>query len=337
MSKTILIAAGGTGGHIFPALAVAKQLEKSNYKVVWLGSKKGMENQVVANNNIELFCVNAVGLRGKNILQLLKAPFLLLVALLQSIKIMHSNKVDLVLAMGGFVGGIGGICGVMLRKKLIIHEQNSIAGTSNKILNTFSTISFQAFDKTLKNAITCGNPIVWNKTKKIPINAPINLLILGGSLGAKALNQVVVNLSIEVNIYHQTGRQHLLDVKKLYNDRDVRVVDFIDDMSEAYAWADVVVCRAGAMTISELIKTKSVAILVPFPFAIDDHQTKNAKILSDKDCAILLAENQLSVKKLDEILQTLNAKKINQMTYNFSQIKQYDSVKIIIQNIDKLL
>jgi UDP-N-acetylglucosamine--N-acetylmuramyl-(pentapeptide) pyrophosphoryl-undecaprenol N-acetylglucosamine transferase len=331
--QTILIAAGGTGGHIFPALAIARELKKT-HKIIWLGSKNGMENTLV--KDYPIFNVSAVGVRGKSIKQLFFAPFKIFSAIIQTRKIIKNESVEVVLCMGGFVGGIGGLATIFNKPKLILHEQNSIAGTSNKWLNKISYKSFQAFDNTLKNAITCGNPINFKSQEKHKTSNPLKILVLGGSLGARAINEIIPKLNIsnvkDFEITHQSGVKNFENVKKLYGDKNVQILAFIDDMGVAYANADLVIARSGAMTISELIYTQTPAILIPFPHAIDNHQVANAKILVNKNCGIMLEEKDLSVEKLDDILQNLwadNSQEIKNMQNNFSNFDKQNPVKII--------
>jgi UDP-N-acetylglucosamine--N-acetylmuramyl-(pentapeptide) pyrophosphoryl-undecaprenol N-acetylglucosamine transferase len=332
--KTILIAAGGTGGHIFPALAIAKELKKT-HKIIWLGSKNGMENTLV--KDYPIFNVSAVGVRGKSIKQLFFAPFQIFKAIIQTRKIIKNESVKVVLCMGGFVGGIGGLATIFNKPKLILHEQNSIAGTSNKWLNKVSYNSFQAFDNTLKNATTCGNPINFKKQEKSKTSNSLKVLVLGGSLGAKTINEIIPKLNIssveDFEITHQSGVKNFENVKKLYGDKNAQILAFIEDMGVAYANADLVIARSGAMTISELIYTQTPAILIPFPHAIDNHQVENAKILVNNNCGIMLEEKDLSVEKLDDILQNLNYKKLQNMQDNFKNFKQVNSIKIIITAI----
>lgn len=334
--QTILIAAGGTGGHIFPALAIAKKLE-NNYHIIWLGSKSGMENSLV--KDYQIFNVSAVGVRGKKIAKMLGAPLKIFGAILQTKKIIKQNKVDIVIGMGGFVGGIGGLATLFSRSKLIIHEQNSIAGTSNIWLNKISDISFQAFDGVLKNAITCGNPINFEQCTIKPIADPLKILVLGGSLGAKKINEVVSELQTNVNInskiIHQVGKNNFASMQHLQTE-SYQIIDFIDDMKSAYENADVVIARSGAMTISELIYTQTPAILIPFPFAIDNHQVYNAKILVDKGCGIMIEEKELSAQKLSEALQHLTISEVEKMQNNFKKFKEYNTTSIIEKHINAL-
>lgn len=337
MSKTILIMAGGTGGHIFPALAVANALKKHPVKLYWIGSKKGMENQIVPQHNIDLYTVNAVGLRGKNIFNLMKAPFLLTLAFFQTLRLFIKIKPVAVLGMGGFSSGIGGVIAWLLGIPLVIHEQNAIPGTTNKLLSKIATQTFQAFAGTFdkQNVITSGNPIAFQVQTKTFDNQskPLNLLVLGGSLGAKSINELIPKLKTPCRIWHQTGKQHLDSVRANYPQKPFKISAFIEDMSRAYAWADVVICRAGAMTISELIATRSVAILIPFAYAVDDHQTFNAKILSTQGAGILLPQSELSAQKLDEILSKID---LRAMTTALSQFKQENSAECISDYLLKL-
>jgi UDP-N-acetylglucosamine--N-acetylmuramyl-(pentapeptide) pyrophosphoryl-undecaprenol N-acetylglucosamine transferase len=335
---TILVASGGTGGHIFPALAVADKLS-DNYQIIWLGTKQGMEQKLVKNYHI--YNVSAVGIRGKSIKQLILAPFKLIKALFQTLRIIKKNKVFVIIGFGGFVGGIGGLAAILSNKKLIIHEQNSIAGTSNKYLNKFNIKSFCAFDNVLPNATTCGNPIRWQALPKDNLNNPhdkLNILVIGGSLGARAINEVMPQIQTNCIIYHQSGVKNFTEVKELYKkyNKQAEVMPFIDDMAKYYALADVVICRAGAMTISELIHTSSVAILVPFPFAIDNHQYHNAKILENKDCGVVLEQKNLNSTKIDEILDKLKDK-IQEKQNNFAKFSKINSAQIIKKYIDSLM
>ena len=330
--KTILIMAGGTGGHIFPALAIAKELDQHSVNIKWLGSKHGMENTLVPKHNIPLHTVSAVGLRGKNRLALIKAPFLLSLAFIQTVRVFAKVNPSVVLGMGGFASGIGGLVAWLLRVPLVIHEQNSIPGTTNKLLSKISTQTFQAFDDTFDRStevFTSGNPVLFRPKKKSANNKKLNLLIVGGSLGAKPINDIVTRLNIDINIWHQTGKQHLDSVKAQYNNKNVKVEAFIDDMAKAYAWADIVLCRAGAMTISELMLSATPSILIPLPHAIDNHQFYNAKILSDHSAGILIEQKDLSLKLLEKTLLDIDDMQIQQMSDNAKQLAKPEAAKMI--------
>lgn len=333
----IMMCAGGTGGHIFPALAIAKKLEK-NYTIIWLGSEKGMEHSLV--KNYPIFSVKAVGLRGKSIKQLVTAPFKILSAIFQTARIIKKNKVKLSITMGGFVGGIGGIGSILTKTKFIIHEQNSIAGTSNKWLNKWSSKSFQAFDGALEYAQTCGNPINFSlKNKLAKTDTNLNILILGGSLGAKALNNIAPQITRNFNIWHQTGKGNsakIITKYKQVND-NLKVEDFINNMEYAYSWADIVIARSGAMTISELIYTKTPAILIPYPFAIDNHQLHNAEILTKRGCGFLIPEKDLSVEKITTILREITKSRLAEMCDNFNKFESLNPIDEIKNHIDLLM
>ena len=310
--KKILIMAGGTGGHIFPALAIASEIE-------WLGSKNGMENDIVPKNNFKLHAVSAVGLRGKNLSSLIKAPFLLTLATFQVIKVFIKTKPDAALGMGGFASGIGGMIAWIFRVPLFIHEQNSIPGSTNKILSKFSTQTFQAFDDAFDTAIqatTVGNPVAFKVNKSNMKNKKLNLLIIGGSLGSKPINEVVTQLNIPINVWHQTGKLHFNYVQSQYQQKSAKVTAFIDDMAKAYAWADVVLCRAGAMTVSELMLNAKPSILIPLPHAIDNHQFYNAKILADNNAGILIEQKDLTLSMLEKALLNLDTSKLSIMSNN---------------------
>lgn len=319
LNKKILIMAGGTGGHIFPALAIASELKKHDVVIEWLGSKKGMENTIVPKNGIKLHSVNTVGLRGKNIVSLLKAPFQLALATIEVSKVFSQVQPDVVLGMGGFASGIGGLMARIYKVPLFIHEQNSIPGTTNKLLSKIATQTFQAFDNAFDpkiNAITVGNPVAFKVKKSTTNNKKLNLLIVGGSLGSKPINDIVTKLDININIWHQTGSLHFANVQSQYNKKSVKVTAFIEDMSKAYAWADVVLCRAGAMTVSELMLSAKPSILIPLPHAIDNHQFHNAKILADADAGILIQQKDLNIQALEQVLLNLNDENLERMSTN---------------------
>lgn len=329
---TILIMAGGTGGHIFPALAIAKELKTSNTRVEWLGSNHGMENTLVPQHNIKLHTVSAIGLRGKNIITLVKAPFLLSLAFIQTVRVFAKLNPTAVLGMGGFASGIGGVVAWLLRVPLVLHEQNSVPGTTNKILVKIATQTFQAFDHTFdrsENILTSGNPVLFKPKNKNIHNKKLNLLIIGGSLGAKPINDIVTRLDIDINIWHQTGKQHLNSVKAQYNNKNVKVMAFIDDMAKAYAWADIVLCRAGAMTVSELMLSAKPSILIPLPHAIDNHQFYNAKILANNNAGILIEQKDLNLKLLEETLLNIDDAQLQQMSENAKQLAKPAAAKMI--------
>jgi len=339
MSKKVLIMAGGTGGHIFPALAIAKELTNQGANIEWLGGRNSMEESLVPKHGYQLHRVHTSGLRGKNLLTLLKAFFLLFLGLIETISIFLRFRPDRVVGMGGYASGIGGMVAKIFFVPLIIHEQNTVPGTTNKMLGKFARQSLQAFDNTFDlsmNAVTVGNPILFTpKPKSIPESVN-NLLVLGGSLGAQKINETITRIKTPLNIWHQTGVKHLETVKLAYENNpntNLCIEPFIENMAEAYAWADVVVCRSGAMTVSELVETKTIAILVPFPFAIDNHQTKNAQYLSDQDAAILLEDSLLDAETIEKHLRSLTTKKLKDMSSALESLQISSPEKMIVDYI----
>ena len=322
--KHVLIAAGGTGGHVYPALAVANYLREQGVKITWVGTEKGLEHRVVPANNIPLELISISGLRGKGILNLIFVPMKLVLAVAQTIKIFIRVKPDAVLGMGGFVSGPCGLAAYLLRKPLYLHEQNAIPGLTNKVLSYLATTVMQAFPNSFKDkkVIALGNPIrkeiseVANPEIRMAERTEnIRVLIIGGSLGAQALNENVPQALSEItkdsqpNVWHQTGKNKLDATVENYKKANVeaKVTEFIEDMAEAYEWADLVICRAGALTVSELANAGVAAILVPYPYAVDDHQTANASYLTSVDAAVLIPQEQLVPKLKDVLTELLQA------------------------------
>ena len=329
--KTLMIMAGGTGGHVFPALAVAQAFMDRQEKVVWLGARGGMEEGIVGKTTIPFYGISVNGFRGKGLLKQLLAPFKMISALLQSLSILHEVKPDAVLGMGGFASGPGGLAARILGVPLLIHEQNSVAGMTNKILSklaqTVMTAFPDAFEISAKVKLL-GNPLRadimrlyyeqkrYEQKRAVNEQGQLHLLILGGSLGAQSLNQALpeaiklMNEELRPAIWHQTGKTKDVPVKKAYeaNGIDAKVTEFISDMAEAYRWADFVICRAGALTISELCVAGLGAILIPYPYAVDDHQTKNAQYMVEGGAAWLLPQSELNAEVLAEMLTPLFAK-----------------------------
>lgn len=313
--------AGGTGGHIYPALACAKEFEAQGYEVSWLGSKGGMELDLVPQHDLKIEAISIKGVRGNGVKGLMLAPFRILYAVGQALAIIRRMRPNIVLGMGGFVAGPGGVAAKLCSVPLIVHEQNAIAGTTNRLLAKVSTRVLQAFSGALPKGLTVGNPVrsdILNLKEKpdgYQIGRPLRLLVVGGSLGAQAINtlmpDVLVNWdnSVRLDVWHQTGKRNIDDVSAAYAKVgvDARVDAYIENMNDAYYWADVVLCRAGAMTISELAIAGLPSILVPFPFAIDDHQTKNAESLVQAGAAKLMPQSELNVASLTLVLKELIA------------------------------
>ncbi len=313
MGNRIMIMAGGTGGHVFPALAVAQNLQEKSWQVSWLGTQRGLESRVVPENDIEIDWLSVSGLRGKGRLAFLKAPFMLFSACKQAMQVLQMRRPDVVLGMGGFVAGPGGLMAKLLGIPLVIHEQNRVPGTTNRLLSALASTILEAFPasfKKQKNAICTGNPLrkafsnIQEKSD-FSVARPLRVLVVGGSLGAQILNQVVPEAATkmgDVEIKHQTGTKMLNQVQKAYSDNSVKaeVMAFIDDMVSVYQWADIVICRAGAMTISEVAAAGLPSILIPFPHAVDDHQTANARFLEEADAGVLISQEKLNASLLAE-------------------------------------
>jgi UDP-N-acetylglucosamine--N-acetylmuramyl-(pentapeptide) pyrophosphoryl-undecaprenol N-acetylglucosamine transferase len=318
--RPVLIMAGGTGGHVFPALAVAAELSASGVAVAWLGTRRGLESRVVPAAGYPLQTLRVSGLRGTGLLRKLLAPFMLLVALVQALIIQLRLRPRAVLGMGGFASGPGGIIAWLLRRPLLIHEQNSVAGLTNRWLAPLARTVMEAFPGSLPARVQplhTGNPVRAEITR-LPDPAErfagrhgaLRVLVVGGSLGARALNEVVPAALQRLadtgafEVYHQTGSADVEQVRAAYIGLGgaVRVEAFVEDMAAAYAWADVVVCRSGALTVAELAVVGVPAVLVPYPYATDDHQTGNARFLADAGAAILLPQTELDAARLAQLL-----------------------------------
>jgi len=356
MLNRVLIMAGGTGGHVFPALAVAQALKEKGVEVTWLGTRNGLEANVVPNAGFEIDWIKIHGLRGNGFAGWLLAPLKLLFAGLQAASVIKKRKPDIVIGMGGFVTGPGGFMAWLLRKPVLIHEQNAIPGLTNRLLANLSVRVLEAFPGAFGhaiNAIAIGNPV---RAALMSLPAPaerftgrdekkLRVLVVGGSLGARAINlvmpEVINTLGDEVlDVWHQTGKKLFEETQAVYKKRNVtaRVSPFIDDMAEAYAWADVVVCRAGALTISELAAVGVGSILVPFPHAVDDHQTKNAQYLVDVGAATLVSQNDLSAERLARDLSELLKNRLQALTMAEAaySVRQIDSVNQVLIYCDEV-
>ena len=347
--RAILIMAGGTGGHVYPALAVAERLKAKGFSLCWLGTGRGLEARVVPAQGYPLARITIAGLRGKGLWRRLLAPPMLLIALWQALRVLRRVRPVAALGMGGFASGPGGVAAWLLRVPLLIHEQNAVAGLTNRLLAPLAVAVLAAFPTAFqgrfggKNGqqgrprfIVCGNPVrpaiaglpgpaarFAGRDRQSP-----RLLILGGSLGAKRLNEalpealaalVTLGADFAVQIRHQCGPRHLAATRAAYQTRrlEAGISAFIEDMAAAYAWADLVVCRAGALTISELAAAGVGAVLIPFPHAVDDHQTENARQLTAVGAALLLPEAELNPARLATLLRTLFAapERLRQMAH----------------------
>lgn len=322
--RPVLIMAGGTGGHVFPALAVADELRTRGVPVVWLGTKAGIESRLVPEAGYPIEWMSITGLRGKNALTLLLAPLRILMACWQALVVLLRRRPCAVLGMGGFASGPGGLMAWLIRKPLLVHEQNAVAGMTNKILSRFASVVLQAFPGVFKDAVTTGNPV---RLSICELAAPnerfaqrnadnkLRLLVIGGSLGAVKLNQIipqalaVIAADERPEVIHQTGMKNIDAAKVLYENAEVdaKVEAFIDDMPAAYEWADLVICRSGAMTVFELAAAGVASVLVPYPHAVDDHQTGNARYLEHAGAAIVRQQAELTTDWLVAIIRDFSA------------------------------
>ena len=344
----VMIMAGGTGGHVIPALSVAGELKAKGYDVHWLGSIKGIENDLVPDAGYELHRISVTGLRGNGILKTLLAPFQILRALWQAFRVFRKVKPVMALGMGGFASGPGGFIAYLLRIPLVIHEQNAIPGMTNKILSSMAKFLLQAFEGTFeasKQPKSVGNPVRKNivnmaepSERLASHTEQLNVLVVGGSLGAVAINNVMVELmSLQpshIQVWHQTGKRNYETVKQAYQDANVdnvKVSAFITDMAEAYQWADVVICRSGALTVSEMMSAGVASILVPFPFAVDDHQTANGMFLVNAGAAKLKQQSELSAESLLKELKGLQANResILEMSLAARSLSKPDSAQVV--------
>lgn len=316
--KTALIMAGGTGGHIFPGLAVAEALRARGWQVQWLGAPNSMESRLVPPRGFTLQTINFSGVRGKGLATLLTLPLRLLKALWQSASVLSRVKPDVVVGFGGYISFPAGLVAVLLRKPLVLHEQNSVAGMANKVLALVADKVFTAFPGVLDKGEWVGNPLRAEFMQQAEPaqrfagrSGPLNLLVVGGSLGAKALNEIVpkavalIPKAQRPNIIHQSGEKQIDALRANYAAAEVEatLTPFIDNTAAAFAMADLIVCRAGASTVTEIAAVGAAAVFVPFPSAGDDHQTTNARFLSDQGAAHLIAQKDLTPEKLAYVLQ----------------------------------
>lgn len=321
--RRFLMMAGGTGGHVFPALATARALQARGHQVFWLGAVGGMEQRLVADTDIEMSLIHISGLRGKGKLALIKAPFKLMRALGEAYTIMRRIRPHCVVGMGGFVTGPGGLAARLTSTPLVIHEQNAVAGMTNRLLVRFADTVLEAFPGSFdaKTVTRCtGNPVRTDfaalaaPTERLAgRTGPLRLLVVGGSLGAQVFNQQVPQALAQMagecrpQVRHQCGENHAEAARDAYQAAGVEasVEPFITDMAAAFAWADLVLCRAGALTVSELCAAGCAAILVPFPHAVDDHQTRNGEQMVSAGAALLIPQPRLTPALLADTLGDL--------------------------------
>jgi len=346
MSRTVLIMAGGTGGHIMPGLAVADEMRAAGWDVVWLGAKGGMEERLVPPRVTRTAWIRARALRGKGLIAQLLLPANLLVAFWQSARTLFRERPDVVLGMGGYVAFPGGMMAALLARPLALHEQNAIAGLANRVLARVADKVMAAFPNALRGAEWTGNPvraeiaaIAEPQARYAARGGPLSLLVIGGSLGAQALNDAVpaalacMPEAVRPRVVHQAGARHLESVRARYAACGVagEVLAFIDDMAARYAQADVVVCRAGAMTVAELAAAGVPGVLVPYPHAVDDHQTANARFLVEQGAALLLPQSELTPPRLADLLGGLDRARLLDMARNARALGKPGAARVVAE------
>ena len=344
--KTILVMAGGTGGHVFPGLAVADYLHARGWRVVWMGNPDGMEAKLVPARGYEMAWVRFTALRGKGLLRKLLLPLNLLRAFGQALGALSRVKPNVVLGMGGYVTFPGGMMAALSGRPLVVHEQNSVAGLANRVLAGVADRILSGFPGVLRQGEWAGNP-VRAEIAALPLPAqryagrsgPLDVLVVGGSLGARALNEAVpralalLQLAERPRVTHQSGAKQIDDLRAAYAAAGVeaQLLPFIDDMAARYAAADLVVCRAGALTIAELAAAGVASVLVPFPQAVDDHQTGNARFLSEAGAAILLPQRELTPEKLAALLRELTREKLAAMAEKARALAKPEATRAVAE------
>ena len=328
MNRTILIMAGGTGGHVFPGLAVADHLHEHGWRVVWMGNPEGMEAGLVPTRGYEMAWLRFAALRGKGLLRALLLPLNLLRAFGQALAALSRIKPNVVLGMGGYVTFPGGMMAALTGRPLVVHEQNSVAGLANRVLAGVADRVLTGFPNVLGKGEWTGNPV---RAEIVALPGPsqryagrsgrLDVLVVGGSLGAQALNDAVpraltlITADKRPRVTHQSGAKQIDALRAAYAVAGVEaeLLPFIDDMAARYAQADLVICRAGALTVAELAAAGVASVLVPFPHAVDDHQTGNARFLSEAGAAILLPQSELTPERLAGLLRELTREKLAAM------------------------
>ncbi|WP_180167923.1 undecaprenyldiphospho-muramoylpentapeptide beta-N-acetylglucosaminyltransferase [Acinetobacter sp. YH12035] len=356
--KHVMMMAAGTGGHVFPALAVAKDLQQQGIEVSWLATPAGMENRLLKNHNIPIYQIDIQGVRGNGFVRKVLAPFKILKATLSAMKHMKQLKVKAVAGFGGYVAGPGGLAARILGIPVIIHEQNAVAGFTNTQLSRVAKTVCQAFPDTFPaqdKVVTTGNPVrkeiteilnpSWRYQEREKAGQSLRILIVGGSLGAQALNERVPEalkqLNVPLNVYHQCGQNHAEATRARYADKpaslQVEVQPFIEDMAQAYSDADLVICRAGALTVTEIATAGVAAIFVPLPSAVDDHQTANAKFLANQKAAKICPQATLTPDSLKTLLEPmLDRQVLMEMAIKARRQAQPDATQHVVRLIQEL-
>ena len=354
MSRTIMIMAGGTGGHIFPALSVAEHLRARGWNIVWLGAKAGMESTLVTPKGYTMVWVSITGVRGKGLLRITLLPLQLLIAFWQSAHALFVHRPDVVLGMGGYVSFPGGMMASLLKRPLAIHEQNSIPGLANRILAKLATRILAGFPGAFGSSIAVlwtGNPVrseiggIAAPARRYGARSgPLRLTVIGGSLGAQALNETVPQALALLpaldrpTVTHQTGARHLDAVSTGYQRAGVtaELVPFISDMAKCYADSDLIISRAGASTIAELAAAGTASVLVPYPHAVDDHQTHNARFLAQHGAAVLLPQRELTPQKLADLLRGFTREALLVMAQRARSVAKPDATQLVADECVRL-
>lgn len=356
--KHVMMMAAGTGGHVFPALAVAKELQQKGIEVSWLATPSGMENRLLKNHNIPIYQIDIQGVRGNGALRKLLAPFKILKATFSAMKYMKQLNVEAVAGFGGYVAGPGGLAARLLGIPVIIHEQNAVAGFTNTQLSRVVKTVCQAFPNTFpanEKIVTTGNPVrkeitdilnpSWRYGEREKAGEPLRVFIVGGSLGAQALNECVPEalkqLNVPLRVYHQSGQNHADTTRARYANApehlQVEVQPFIEDMAQAYSDADLVICRAGALTVTEIATAGVAAIFVPLPSAVDDHQTANAKFLANVAAAKICPQATMTPDSLKALLEPmLNRQLLQEMAVKARQQAQPNATQHVVRLIQEL-
>lgn len=350
--RTAMILAGGTGGHIFPGLAVAEALRHLGWQVVWLGTRNGMESQIVPNSNFAFNGIEFSGLRGKGIQPWILLPFRLLRAFWQSAVIIKKVNPSIILGFGGYTTFPAGVMGRIFAKPLILHEQNSVAGLSNRALAYFATKIFTAFPNVFKKAQWIGNPLRSEFNMQAEPNirfanrqGALKILVIGGSLGAKFLNQLIpkainlIPIHMRPFIRHQGGTSQIEELKSNYKlvNVDAELIPFIENTAEAFAEADLIICRAGASTVTEIAAIGAAALFIPLPSAVDDHQTKNATYLVANNAGWMLAQQNLTPEKMANFIQNIDRSLLSKTAIEAKKMQKEDALKTIVDTCEDLI
>jgi len=344
-----LVMAGGTGGHVFPALAVAQHIVAGGGQVHWLGSQGGMEVELVTKHGFAISTLPVAGVRGGGVARKLSAPLKIARSVLGALAVIRREQPTVVIGFGGFASGPGGVAARLAGVPLVVHEQNAIAGLTNRVLATVSDKVMVAFPGALKGAEWTGNPVraeiaalAAPEVRWRDRTGPIRLLVVGGSLGAQVLNesvpQALAVLGAGVRVVHQSGEKHLEALQASYRRAGVEgeLVAFIKDMAARYAEADLVICRAGAVTVAELSAAGVASILVPFPHAVDDHQTANARFLADQGAAVLLPQKELTAQGLASLIRGMDRARLLDMAMKARALGKPEAARVVAERCIEL-